>query len=200
MTEPLTYAEFGEGFLRQVLHLDRVLQSIDRILGEEFALGPMGAGPGRKLAKLTAHGKFLPTYGEVLPGPEVAYVVNVPVDVAFELALPIDRHRFRAEVLVPLRITLRLEAPLTIVWDILVPDQDEVGLVLTNEARRSAVLQKLAGIDGELRAFLVRFVERELAKPHVERARRIPLAEVIDGAWNPIADQFLPGGPEDRRA
>ena len=196
--ESLSYAEFGEGFLRQILHLDRVLESVDRILGEEFHLGPMGAGPGRRLARLTAHGRYGPTYGEAQPGPDVAYLVNVPVDVAFELAIPLDTHRFRADVVVPLRITLRLEHPVTIVWDIEVPSPDEVSLKLTNEALRSAVLQRIAGIDGELRGFLTRFVDRELNKPYVLRARRIPLVDIIDRAWDPIAEQFLPDASTDR--
>lgn len=196
----LSFAEFGEEFVRRILHLDRVLQSVDRLLGEGFELGPIGAGPGRKLAKLTAHGRYLPSYGETLPRPEVAYLVNVPVDVDFELAIPLDVHRFRAQVVVPLTIVLRLEDPVTIVWDIATPDPSHVQLQLTNEARRSAALQKIAGIDEELRAFLVRFVDRELSKPYVLKARRIPLIDVIDEAWEPIASQFLPNRPEDRLA
>lgn len=197
-TNSQSYAEFGEGFLRHVLRLDRVLQSVDRILGDGFSLGPMGAGPGRMLAKLTAHGRYLPTYGETLPGREVAYLVKLPVEVDFELSIPLDTHRFRADVLVPLRITLRLEEPATIVWDIEPPTADQVQLTLTNEARRSAFLQRAAGIDHELRSFLTRFVDRELNKPYVLKARRIPLVDVIDGAWGPISAQFLPNGPEDR--
>lgn len=194
----ITYAEFGENFLRQVLHLDRVLQSIDRILGEDFHLGPIGAGPGRKLATLVAHGRYRPTYGEVLPGPDVAYLVHLPVDVDFELAIPLDRHRFHAHVVVPLRITLRVAEPVTIVWDIETPAPEAVELVLTNEARRSALLQRAVGIEDELRAFLVRFVDRELDKPYVRKARRIPVAELIDRAWEPLARQFLPTSDGDR--
>lgn len=192
-----TYAEFGEGFVRHVLHLERVLRSVDRILGEGFSLGPIGAGPGRVLARLTAQGRYLPTYGEVLPGPEVAYLVHLPVDVSFQLAIPLDRHRFRADVLVPLKITLHLEAPATIVWDIEPPHPDEVQLSLTNETRRSAFLQRAAGIEGELRGFLTRFVDRELNKPHVLKARRIPLVDVIDAAWGPISAQFLPEAAQE---
>lgn len=195
---PITYAEFGENFLRQVLHLDRVLESIDRILGDEFHLGPIGAGPGRKLAKLTAHGHYLPTYGENLPGPGVGYLVNLPVDVDFELAIPLDRHRFRARVVVPLRIMLRVVEPVTIIWEIEPPAPEAVALTVTNESARSAVLQRIAGIEDELRSFLIRFVDRELNKPYVRRARRIPVVELIDNAWEPLASQFLPSSPEDR--
>lgn len=196
---PLAYEEFGAIFLRDVLHRDRVLESIDRILGEEFTLGPMGAGPGRRIATLTATGSFRPCTGEQIAGAdEVSYKVLLPVDVDFDLDLRVDTHRFHAEVLVPLTVILRLVAPLTIVWDIVPPTEDEVTITIAGETRRSAVLQKLAGLDDELRRFLVRFVDRELDKPHVRKARRIELIDVIDGAWPVIAAQFLPNGPEDR--
>ena len=194
----MAYEAFGERFLRDVLHLDRVLQSIDRILGDDLRLGPIGAGPGRKMATLTATGTFMPTYGEALPGPLVAYKISLPVDVTFEIDLHIDVHRFHAEVLVPLGVVLRLEEPLTVVWDLIEPREDELVVNIKSEARRSAVLQRMAGIDTELRRFLLRFVQKELDKPHVRKARRINIAEVIDGAWPEISAQFLPNSPEDR--
>lgn len=194
----LAFEEFGDLFLRRVLHTDRVLESVDRILGPAFHLGPIGAGPGRKVATLTAEGRFQPTYGELLPGPDVVYRVMLPVDVTFELDMVVDTQRFHADVLVPLMVRLRLQEPLTIVWDIDTPAEDEVQIDIRGESRRSTLLQKLAGFDGELRRFLVRFVERELDKPYVHRARHIDVVAVIDGAWEQIACQFLPNGPEER--
>jgi hypothetical protein len=194
----LAYEAFGEVFLRQVLHKDRVLESIDRILGTEFALGPMGAGPGRRVATLTATGRFRPCSGREVDGPHVSYLVDVPVDVLFDLDLRVDAHRFHADVVVPLRVDLRVVEPLTIVWDITPPAEDAVQIDVKGETRRSTVLQKVAGMDGELRRFLLRFVDRELDKPHVRRAMRIDIPTVIDGAWPQIAAQFLPNGPEDR--
>lgn len=195
----MAYEAFGEKFLREVLHLDRILQSVDRILGNDLRLGPIGAGPGRKMATLTATGTFMPSYGETLPGPLVAYKVFLPVDVTFEIDLHIDVHRFHAEVLVPLGIVLRLEEPLTVVWDLIEPREDELEVNIKSGARRSTVLQKMAGLDAELRRFLLRFVQKELDKPHVRKARRINVAEVIDGAWPEISAQFLPNSDEDRQ-
>lgn len=195
----MAYEAFGEKFLREVLHLDRILQSVDRILGNDLRLGPIGAGPGRKMATLTATGTFMPSYGETLPGPLVAYKVFLPVDVTFEIDLHIDVHRFHAEVLVPLGIVLRLEEPLTVVWDLIEPREDELVVNIKSGARRSTVLQKMAGLDAELRRFLLRFVQKELDKPHVRKARRINVAEVIDVAWPEISAQFLPNSDEDRQ-
>jgi len=194
------YDDFGAAFLARVLHVDRVVESIDRILGPTFTLGPIGAGPGRKFARLTATGQFLPSHGEPIPGDQVAYRVFVPVAVTFDIDLRVDTHRFHADIVVPLEVRLRLTEPLTIVWDLHTPDADELEIQLEGDTRRSTALQKLSGLDGEMRRFMLRFIDRELTKPHVQRARFIPVDEVIDGAWAEIACQFLPNSAADRLA
>jgi len=195
---PLGYDEFGMRFMNLVLHRDRVMESISRVLGSEFQLGPIGAGPGRKVAKVTANGTFGTPYGEALAD-VVGYEVNLPVDVAFHLDLGVDMLRFNAEVLLPLRLTMELVEPLTILWHIAPPHPDDVVMTVASDTRRATVLQKLTGLDGELRRFIVRFVDRELDKPHVKKAMKIDLVTLIDGAWEHLAEQFMPNSPEDRR-
>jgi len=197
--QPIGYDEFGMRFMDLVLHRDRVMESINRVLGEDFSLGPIGAGPGRKVAKVTATGTFGTAFGEALTD-VVGYQVNLPVDVAFHLDLGVDMLRFDAEVLLPLRLTMELVEPLTILWHITPPDPDDVTIRVESDNRRGGVLQKLTGLDGELRRFIVRFVDRELEKPHVRKAMRIDLVTLIDNAWEHIAGQFMPNGPEDRKA
>ena len=194
---PSSLEAFGQTFMRLVLHKQRVLESVDRVLGETIALGPFGAGPGRVFAKITATGTFGQTYGEELEG-ELGYRVFLPVDVIFDLALAGDSLRFHADVLLPLTLRIHVEEPLTIIWAIQPPTDDEVTFAVRTDKRRSAVLQRLTGLDDELRRFLIKFVTRELEKPHVRKATRIDLAAVIDGAWPQIAAQFLPTTPEDR--
>lgn len=195
--EAIGYDEFGMRFMNLVLHRDRVMESINRVLGEDFSLGPIGAGPGRKAAKATATGTFGTAYGEALTD-VVGYEVNLPVNVAFHLDLGVDMLRFNAEVLLPLRLTMELVAPLTILWHITPPDPDDVVMTVASDSRRATVLQKLTGLDGELRRFIVRFVDRELEKPHVQKAMKIDLVTLIDNAWEHIAEQFMPNGPDDR--
>jgi hypothetical protein len=194
---PIGYDEFGMRFMDLVLHRDRVMESINRVLGEEFRLGPIGAGPGRKVAKVTATGTFGTPYGEALPE-VVGYLVNLPVQVTFDLDLQVDKLRFEADVLLPLRLTMELVEPLTILWHIASPEPDEVSISVESDNRRAAVLQRLTGLDAELRRFVVRFVDRELEKPHVRKAMRIDLVTLIDNAWEHIAAQFMPNGPQDR--
>lgn len=191
------FEHFGDDFIRLILHRERVLRSIDRVLGETFQLGPMGAGPGRRMAKVTASGTFGASTGEELRDGH-GYRVLVPVDVLFDLDLGVDQMRFHADVVIPLVIRMELEDPLTILWRITPPTEDEVTISVDTENRRSALVQRVAGIDDELRRFIIRFIARELEKPHVVRATRIELVPLIDGAWPVIAAQFLPNGPEDR--
>ena len=193
----ISYDEFGMRFMNLVLHRDRVMESINRVLGDEIHLGPIGAGPGRKVAKVTANGTFGTAYGEALTD-VVGYRVNLPVHVDFDLDLGVDMLRFSAEVLLPLRLTMELVEPLTILWHITPPHPDDVVMTVESDSRRATVLQKVVGLDDELRRFIVRFVDRELEKPHVLKAMRIDLVTLIDNAWPHIAAQFMPNGPADR--
>ncbi len=193
---PLTYEEFGVNFVRQVLHEQRVMESIDRLLGEKIELGPIGAGPGRIFAKARAVGWFQGAHGREVVDDLLVYRLFLPVLVDFELEIAKDVNRFRAEVIIPLTLTVRIEAPMTIIWDIAMPEEDEVTITVETDKRRSAALQRMTGLDAELRRFLVRVIEKELDKPHVRKATRIEMDKVIDAAWPVLADQFLPPLPE----
>lgn len=195
---PITYEQFGVNFVRLVLDQSRVLESIARVLGERIELGPMKAGPGRVFASVTAVGTFQDITGTPIEGDLVVYRVLLPIDVVFDLDLNVDRHRFEADVLIPLTLTVRTEAPLTLIWDITLPTEDEVTISVSTKTRRGALLQRVSGLDAELRRFLIRVVEKELSKPHVQRATHIDMGKVIDGAWPALAEQFLPNSPEDR--
>lgn len=192
------YGEFGEAWLRRVFHLERLLRSLDRILGDELHIGPIGAGPGRRIATLTVDGEFLPSWGEEVPGAAIAYRVYVPVKANFDVNLRVDIHHFEADLVVPLTLALRPISPLQVIIDIVPPHESELQFTIADSARRSNLLRKFSGLDAELRRFGLKIFEYELAKPHVQRALHLNVEDLIDGAWDAIADQFLPNSPEDR--
>jgi hypothetical protein len=191
----MTYEDFGRQLFRQVLHAERIEESVATVLGERIELGPFGAGPGRFLAKVRATGAIGRPRATPLPGPMVAYRVRLPIDVTFDLDLAVDVHTFHADVVVPLTLTARAAAPLTIVWDITPPSLGEMDVLVAVDRRRTELLRRVAGIDEELRRFMLRYVTRELQKEHVVRATHIHLGEVIDAAWPMISAQFLETGP-----
>lgn len=194
----ISYEEFGTAYIRQVLHRDRILSLVNEVLGPTIELGPIGAGPGRKAATVSVVGTFGKTTGEELPGDRLAYRVFLPISVAFDIDVRVDKHHYIADVVIPLTLTIHTIAPLRVRIDITVPGQDEVELELHAGSRRSAVLQKVAGLEAELRRFLVKVVRTELAKPYVRRATDFDMAALIDEAWSGIAAVILPRGPEDR--
>lgn len=57
----------------------------------------------------------------------------------------------------------------------------------------------MTGLDAELRRFVLKVIDTELAKPYVKRATYLDMEELIDHAWPMLTEQFLPRGPEDRR-
>ncbi|MDO7866787.1 hypothetical protein [Nocardioides jiangxiensis] len=192
---PMTYADFGEAFLRKVIHRRRVLEVIERVLGEKIELGPIGAGPGRKFAKVRAVGWFQPTSGIEIPGPDIGFRIIVPVDVDFEIEIARDVNRFRARLLVPITVRLRLEPPLDLLVDVALPEEDEVSLQVETDKRRSAVLQRVAGLENELRRFMMRVMEKEFAKPHIQRIMRVDLLQLVDDTWPELVDRLLPDDP-----
>jgi hypothetical protein len=194
----INYEQFGSAYIRRVLHKQRVLSMINDVLGPTIELGPIGAGPGRKAATVNVVGAFGETTGEEIPGDLLAYRVFLPISVVFDIDMRVDKHRFVADVVVPLTLTVHTVAPLRVRIDITVPGADEVELKLQAGTRRGAVLQKLAGLEAELRRFLVKVVRTELAKPYVRRATDFDMAALIDEAWPGIAAVILPRGPEDR--
>lgn len=196
--EEITYEQFGAAYIRQVLHKQRILSMINDVLGPTIELGPIGAGPGRKAATVTVVGAFGETTGEEIPGDILAYRVFLPISVVFDIDMRVDKHRFVADVGVPLTLTVHTVAPLRVRIDITVPGAEEVELALQAGTRRGAVLQKVAGLEAELRRFLVKVVRTELAKPYVRRATDFDMAGLIDEAWPGIAAVILPRGPEDR--
>ncbi|KAA1426702.1 hypothetical protein [Nocardioides antri] len=196
--EEISYEQFGNEYIRRVLHKDRILQMVNDVLGPEIRLGPIGAGPGRKAATISAVGTFRQTKGEEIPGDLLSYRVFLPISVDFDVDLRVDKHHFAADVVVPLTLTVHTVAPLRIRIDITVPSDEDVALTLQSDTRRGAVLQKLARLEPELRRFLVKVVRTELSKPYVRRATDFDMAALIDDAWPGIAAVILPHTPEDR--
>lgn len=197
---PISYEQFGVEWVRRILGKDRIVRMMSEILGDTIQLGPIGAGPGRQLATVSVLGTFRACKGEEIEGNVLTYQVFLPISVVFDLDMRVDRHRFNADVVVPLILSVHAEHPLRIRIDIAVPQPEDVALHLQADTRRGAVLQKLAGIESELRRFLVKVVQVELAKPYVQRATHIDIEALVDNAWGELTRPILPQGPEDRQA
>jgi hypothetical protein len=98
------------------------------------------------------------------------------------LDLGMDKHRFAADLVVPLALTARARRDLAIVLDVVPPRASQIDLRLRAHGLRASITQYAAGVEGELRRFVAGYVARELDKPYVLAARVIDVAGLIERA------------------
>ncbi len=194
------YAQWGEDFFADAVSEERVLGAVNTIAGQPIDFGPMGVGPGR-IAKVRAYGEIGEAAATRLPpgstGGLIGYQVVLPVRLTFEVDLQVDSHRFEAQLLVPLKLTAVALSGVRIYIDATPPTGSEIQVELQANGLRASVLQRVAGVEGELKRFVARYVARELDKPHVQEARLIDVSKAIDSAWASIGPKRSRQGAQE---
>ena len=184
--EFVSYQQWGLDFFAEAVSEDRILGAVNNIAGQPIDFGPMGVGPG-KIAKVRAYGEIGAATATPLEGAEISYLVELPVNLTFELNLQVETHVFHADLLVPLTLTARALEGVRIFITIDPPKPSDVQVQVTAEGIRASIMQRVANVEGELRRFVAKYVARETSKPHIEAARMIDVSGAIDKAWGSIA-------------
>ncbi len=179
--ELIDYATWGERFFTTAVTAERVLAGVNVLANRPIDVGPLGVGPGR-IAKVRAHGRIGTATGQRVGDVPITFLVSLPVSLEFVIDLGVDKHRFDAEITVPLTLTARGRADLAIVLDVTAPQPSDVAVRLTAKGLRASIVQHAAGVEGELRRFVAKFVAREVEKPDVQAARIIDVAPAIERA------------------
>lgn len=174
----ITYGEWGTAFFETAITEERILAGVSSMTGRPVDFGPVKIDP-LGLVKVSAHGSIGAPSVARRDESLVTYDLVIPVTLAMQLDMSLDKHRFNADVHVRLTLTARAARPLMIVIDIEPPTKRNVSVDMKAEALRSSVLQAFAGIDGEVRRFVAKFVRREIEKPEIVRARTIDVAEAL---------------------
>lgn len=186
----ISYEEFGLRFFERAVTLERILGGVNTLAGQPINVGPMGVGPGR-IAKVTATGEIGQADATPLPGDTISYRVVLPVHLTFDLDLQVDRHRFHADLEVPLILSAHAADPLCVVIDVTPPLPNQVQIKFRPEGLRATMVNKVVDVEGELRRFVAKYVAREVQKPSVMKARVIDVAGAMDNAWKSV-------GPKDK--
>ena len=186
MPEPITYSEWGAAFFERAVTAERVLAGVNVLAGQPIDVGPLGIGPGR-LVKLTAHGEIGTAVGERTADDPVAFDVRVPAAFDFAIDLGMDVQRFSAGVVVPLSVAATAHEDLSIFLSVTPPTPAQVSVSLQPQGLRASITQYAAGVDGELKRFVSRYVARELDQDHVRRALTIDVSGLIDQAMTTLA-------------
>ncbi len=179
--ELIDYRAWGVEFFHRAVTEERVLRGVNVLSGRVIDVGPMGVGPGR-LVKVTAKGHIGTATGQRVGDEPVTFHIALPVPIEFVIDLGMDKQRFNALIEVPLVITARARDDLAIVMEITPPTKEEVRVDLQAEGLRAQVLKVAAGVEGELKRFVARYVTKELAKPYVQDATTIDVGAAIERA------------------
>jgi hypothetical protein len=179
--ELIDYSAWGVEFFHRAVTEERVLRGVNVLSGREIDVGPMGVGPGR-LVKVRAKGRIGTATGHRISDAPVALHVTLPVPLEFVIDLGMDKQRFRADIELPLTIAAHARADLAIVLEITPPSAAEVRVDLRAEGLRAQVLKVAAGVEGELKRFVAKYVAKELAKPYVRDATVIDVAAAVERA------------------
>jgi hypothetical protein len=190
--ETIPYAAWGELFFDTAVTAERVLTGVNVLAGQPIDVGPIGVGPGR-IAKVKARGQIGTATGQRVADDPVAFAVSLPVSLEFMIDLAMDRQKFDAEITVPLLITARAMSDLKIDLAVTPPTAEEVVVQLTAKGLRASITRFAAGVEGELKRFVARYVAREVDKPYVKQARTIDVSGAIDRAVKSL-------GPSKSRA
>lgn len=176
-----SYTEFGEAFFERAVTLERIAAGVAGLAGRPIEFGPKGVGPGR-LASVTANGTTGTPVVTRVDADVITHDVLIPVSLDFIVDVQVEKHRFHAELEVPLRVTARATRDLWILLDVEPPQSRDVRVDLKAQGLRAGVLQRIGGIDRELCRFVAKYVAREIDKPAVAAARRIDVGAGIDFA------------------
>lgn len=181
MSELIDYRTWGVEFFHRAVTEERVLRGVNVLSGRVIDVGPMGVGPGR-LVKVTASGRIGTATGHRVGDDPVSFQVTLPVPIELVIDLGVDKHRFDAAIGVPLAIAARARDDLAIVLEITPPTAAQVEVQLQAQGLRAQLVQVAAGVEGELKRFIAKYVKRELAKPYVEEATTIDVGAAIERA------------------
>ncbi|MFY1621165.1 hypothetical protein [Micromonospora sp. WMMD736] len=178
----LTYEEFGRKFFEIAVTEERVGDAIAEIAGDEFAMGPMGQGPGG-IAKVTAKVKVMQPHVTRQIGDLITFTIRIPLEIDMVIDLRIDRPRFVVFGDISLRATALAAEPLVLILDVEKPRPSDISIHVTSKSLRGEVLRILAGVDAEIRRFIAAHVAGEIDSPASQQAKIIDVADRLDAAW-----------------
>ncbi|MBS4729727.1 hypothetical protein MSM1_15710 [Mycobacterium sp. SM1] len=181
----LTYEAFGRRFFEVAVTEQRVAAAFAQFAGEEFALGPIGQGPGR-IAKVSAKVKIHKPRVTRHLGDPITFTIHIPLAIDLLVDLRLDKQRFTVAGDIALRATARAAKPLLVIVEVAKPRPADITVQVSSKSIRGEVLRILAGVDAEIRRFIAQHVANEIDSPQSQAAQVIDVAEQLDVAWTGI--------------
>jgi hypothetical protein len=190
MCPVITLDQFALNLIRQTVTTERVATVIARIAGDRIEVGPLRFGPGGAVAatgvgligsvQVTAHhdaGSGLAQLGQL------GFEASIPGDLTIDLTAGSTGriHRYEGSVVVPMRISIELEAPARVVLAVAPLRPGDVSVRLRTTGMATFVLQTLGDADREVAAQVAKVVNERVDA--VADLRQIDMAALLDRAW-----------------
>jgi hypothetical protein len=184
MAEEITYEQFGVNFVTKVVTAERVAATIGRVSGSEVSAGPMAAGPGGA-ASVTASGRIGTIGAKVsFRREQLGFDATIPIALVLDVRVAGANHRYNGKVTVSLRLGVRAVAPLSLMIDVDEVRPEHVEVSLEADGVRARFLQRLGGIDDEVRRTVASIVGGRLGSPEAREVRELHILDFVDKAWN----------------
>ncbi|WP_050792860.1 hypothetical protein [Gordonia neofelifaecis] len=178
----ISYEEFGRSFFETAVTEERIGSAFTAIAGEEFEVGPIGSGPA---GVVKVHAKVRVAEPEITRdvGQLITFTVKLPLHIALSVDLKVDRIRYDVDGLVTLPLTVRCAAPLQLRIEVDPPRPRDVFVDVNSRNVRGEIIRNLAQVDDEIRRVIARFVETEIDKPEIRKARFIDVDTELGRAF-----------------
>lgn len=174
----ISYEDFGAQFFAEAVTKERVQETVASLAGRVIEEGPMAVGPGGA-AKVTAHGTIAdPVVTQIGRNP-VAFTVVFPISLDLEVDLHLDKHRFHADIRVPVVLTARATDELLIVIDVEPPAKADLHVDVKAKGLGAKVLARIVDVEDEIRATVVQSVIDELDAPEAQADRIVDVRQNI---------------------
>jgi hypothetical protein len=162
---------------------ERVAATIERLAGEELAVGPMQAGPGGA-ASVMATGRIGPIRPQiVLTRERLSFDAVIPIELNLDVRVAAVSNRYRGNVEVPLRLDVRAIAPVMLVIDVDTVTAADVRVELEAEGLRARFLQRIGDVDEEVRRAVADMVNERLASKEAQEARVYDILGYVDQSF-----------------
>lgn len=160
----LSYAEFGRSFFDTAVTADRVAEAVADLAGRPIDVGPIGVGPLR-LVKVRAKGAIGQPAVQPRHDPEhVAFSLVIPAQLTMEIQIGLETYRFAADTAINLAVTARPIAPVRVFIDVAAPRSRDIDVRLEADGLGATVIDKLAGVEREVRRNVASYVRTEIEK------------------------------------
>jgi hypothetical protein len=114
----------------------------------------------------------------------LGFDATIPIDLQLDVRVAGANHRYNGDVKVSLRLSVRAVAPLSLVIDVDDVRAEDVEVSLKAEGVRAKFLQRLGGMDEEVRRAVATIVGERLESPEAREVRELHILDFVDEAWD----------------